>query len=112
MIDDDFTECEYSGLAKAFCSHCQGHTLGDEVTGTGLNVESLFDDSEIQPDNDDIEFEIVRVFDALYHGVCTIERGHKIRRGERVAIVQRADNPMLTVKGVACKACVSILPHA
>ena len=112
-MTDEWEECEWSGLAKAFCAHCKGQTLGDEKQPGRLTTEILFDgmDQE-EPDNDDIDFEIVRTFEAKYNGVCTIEPGHKIRRGDRVAIVQRADNPMIPVKGVACKACVSVLPHA
>ncbi len=111
-MSDEWDECEYSGLAKAFCAHCTGDKLGDEKADNRLTTEILFDgmDQE-EPDSDEIDFEVVRVFQAMYNGVCTIEPAHKIRRGDRVAIVQRADNPMLPVKGVACKACVSILPH-
>lgn len=110
--DADFEECDFSGLAKIYCSHCLGHTLGDEKEQGRLTTEILFDANEEEPDNDEIDFEILRTFPAKYAGVCTIEPAHKIRRGDIVAIVQRADNPMLPVKGVACRSCVSILPHA
>lgn len=93
-------ECDFSGLAKEFCAHCKGDTLGDEKTPEFGNGD--VDDFEI----------IGRVFEAQYHGVCTINYDHKVRRGDRVAKVQRADNPMLPVSGVACKDCVKLLPHA
>lgn len=113
MTDDQWEECSFSGLAKITCSHCQGHTLGDEKSDKHLTTELLFDDQEgEQPDDEDVEFEILRTFPAQYNGFCTIERAHKIKRGDIVAVVQRADNPMLPVKGVACRSCVSILPHA
>jgi hypothetical protein len=112
-MTDEFEECSWSGLAKAFCSHCTGAKLGDEKDRGRLTTELLFDDQEgEQPDNDDIEFEILRTFPAQYSGFCTVDRAHKIKRGDIVAVVQRADNPMLPVKGVACRSCVSILPHA
>ncbi len=111
MTDDQWEECDFSGLAKITCSHCQGHSLGDEKKDARLTTETLLDSNELEPDNDDIEFEILRTFEAKFHGVCTIEPAHKVKRGDRVAVVQRADNPMLPVKGVACKSCVSILPH-
>jgi len=110
-MTDDFEECSWSGLAKAFCSHCTGAKLGDEKPDR-LTTERLFDENPESPDDDDVEFEILRTFPAQYHGFCTIERAHKIKRGDIVAVVQRADNPMLPVKGVACRSCVSILPHA
>lgn len=110
-MTDDYEECDWSGLAKAFCSHCTGAKLGDEKPDR-LTTERLLDGNEEEPDNDDIDFEILRTFEAKYHGVCTIDSAHKVKRGDRVAVVQRADNPMLPVKGVACRSCVSILPHA
>lgn len=30
MADDDYEECDFSGLAKIYCAHCLGHKLGDE----------------------------------------------------------------------------------
>lgn len=56
------------------------------------------------------KYEIVgRAFDSQYRGTCTLDRDHVIKRGDRVARVQRKDNPMLTVGGVACKLCVAEL---
>lgn len=62
---------------------------------------------------DEPEFEIIgRTFEAQYHGVCTLDYDHRVRRGDRVARIQRADNPMLPITGVACKNCIAFLPHA
>jgi hypothetical protein len=90
-------DCEISGLPMAFCSHCLGDKLGDEEE---------FGDTEH-------DYELVgRKFDAQYSGHCTIDYEHVVRRGTTVSGVQRADNPMLPVSGVACSACVKSLPHA
>ncbi len=101
MTDDSmYAECDFSGLPKMFCSHCTGDKLGDESPAVYGN-------------DDPAEFEIVgRVFEAQFSGHCTLDYDHKVRRGDRVARVQRADNPMMPISGVACKDCVKILPHA
>lgn len=53
-------------------------------------------------------YEIIgRPFKSQFRGTCTLDRDHEIKRGELVARVQRADNPMLVVGGVACKMCIS-----
>lgn len=63
-------------------------------------------------DDDEPKFEVIgRAFDSQFTGRCTIEYDHRIRRGDLVARVQRADNPMLPVPGVACAACVKVLPR-
>lgn len=93
LIDE--SECEFSGLPKFACSHCTGDELGDE------------------PDTHEIEYEVKgRPFDARFPGRCTIDYDHQIRKGDLVAYVQRADNPMMPVQGVACQACVKSLPRA
>lgn len=94
-----YEECDFSGLPKVFCAHCKGDELGDEV-------------KQVYGNDDTDEFEIVRIFEAQYPGTCTIDREHIIKRGDRVARIQRADNPMLPISGVACKNCVKLLPHA
>ena len=95
-MDPDFSECEVSGLPKATCAHCTGDLLGDEVSNDTFE-----------------EYEIVgRPFDARFPGRCTIDPDHMVRRGDLVAYVQHADNPLLPVSGVACQACVRILPRA
>lgn len=85
-------ECEFSLLPEATCSHCTGH-----------------DDSDLLADSD---YEITALFTAQFAGTCTIDSEHRIRRGDRIAKVQHADNPMLPVPGVACSACVLDLPRA
>lgn len=100
MTDDDqFETCDFSELPKVFCAHCKGDKLGDEKKPVFGN-------------DDPAEFEIERVLIAQYNGICTIDKDHSVRRGDRVAIVHRADNPMLKIQGVACKDCVKLLPHA
>jgi hypothetical protein len=61
----------------------------------------------------DIEYELIGpVFRSSYPGWCTLDSNHRIRRDDRVSRVQRADNPMLPVTGVACSQCVRDLGHA
>jgi hypothetical protein len=58
-------------------------------------------------------YEIVgKVWESQFPGHCTVEYEHKIRRGDQVARVRRADNPMLPVGGVACTTCIKLLPRA
>lgn len=73
-----------------------------------LNLGDL-DDTDLNPESD---FEVVAVFDAQFHGFCAVDRGHVVKRGDRVSKVQHADNPMVPVAGVACKACTWALPRA
>ena len=56
------------------------------------------------------KYEIVgRTFESQFHGRCTLDRDHKIKRGDRVARIQRKDNPMLPIAGVVCKLCLGDL---
>lgn len=57
-------------------------------------------------------YEIVAVFDAQFPSRCRVDYDHKIRVGDRVARLQRSDNPMLPVTGVACSKCYKIIPRA
>ena len=57
-------------------------------------------------------FEILAIFDAQFPGKCIINRDHRIRYGESVARVQRADNPFLPVTGVVCYRCLKMIPRA
>ena len=62
---------------------------------------------------DDIEYEIVgRLFESQFPGRCAVDWNHRVRKGDVVAHVQRADNPFLPVTGVACGACTKDLPRA
>ena len=108
MADDDYEECDYSGLAKIYCAHCLGHKLGDEKP-------ELPKYGNLDPESEDPEdvFEIVgKSFEAQYKGRCTINYDHVIKLGTKVARVQRQDNPMIPVSGVACAACIRLLPRA
>lgn len=59
------------------------------------------------------EYELIgRTFESMYAGRCTIERSHKVKRGDMVSRVQRSENPFVTVSGVACKTCTKSLPRA
>ncbi len=90
-------DCDYSGLPKAFCSHCTGDVLGDEeMIGEEL-VEYVLKGWP---------------FDAQFHGRCAIDDEHPVKRGTKVSRIQRKDNPMLVVAGVACTACMRILDRA
>lgn len=60
-----------------------------------------------------VELEIVgRPWSAAFPSRCTVDYEHKIRTGDQVARVRRADNPMLPVPGVACTLCLKMLPRA
>ena len=86
-------ECLYSGLPMATCSHCRG-------------------DDDLANSDDEEDYEITATFDAKFNSVCLINEDHRIRRGDKVAFVQHADNPMIPVRGVVCASCVKILPRA
>lgn len=110
MADNEYEECDFSGLAKIYCAHCLGHKLGDEKPEprafANLDVEESGEDPE------DL-FEVVgRAFEAKYKGHCTINYDHKIKMGSRVAKIQRKDNPMIPVSGVACSECIRMLSKA
>lgn len=107
MTDNDFEECDFSGLAKIYCAHCLGHKLGDEPDQPKYGN---LDFEEADPED---VFEVVgRAFESKYKGHCTLNYDHKIKMGSRVARVQRKDNPMIPVTGVACSDCIRILPKA
>lgn len=92
--------CEFSDLPQESCAHCQG----------------IVEEKEVHPifgNDDPVEFEIIgRTFLSQYSGTCTIDRDHEIKRGTKVARVQRADNPMLPISGVACSQCIRTMSHA
>lgn len=90
--------CEKTDMPKYSCAHCQG--IKEEPVAVYGN-------------DDTVEFErIGHSFEAQYGGVCTIDMNHIVKRKTRVSKVQRADNPMLPISGVACASCTKILPHA
>lgn len=55
---------------------------------------------------------IGRRFESQFRGTCTLDYEHKIKRGDRVTRIQRADNPMLPISGVACANCTKLINHA
>lgn len=108
MTDNDYEECDFSGLAKIYCAHCLGHKLGDEKPDL-----PKFGNLDVAREDPEDVFEVIgRAFEAQYKGHCTINYDHTIKRGSRVARVQRQDNPMIPVGGVACSECIRILPKA
>jgi len=62
------------------------------------------------PDPDDYE-KIGREFEAAFPSHCALNWDHAVKRGDRVSRIQRADNPMLPVTGVACKTCTKLIPR-
>ena len=51
-------------------------------------------------------------FEAMYPGVCIIDADHRIKRGDKVYRLQRADNPLSVVTGVACEPCARMCSWA
>jgi hypothetical protein len=84
--------CDFSLLYRYECAHC-----------------TTMDDSDITPDHD---YEIVTIFPSQFGGYCTLDDRHRIRKGDRVSKLRRADNPMVSVPGVACQYCTLDLPKA
>lgn len=84
--------CDWSLMHRYECAHC-------------MNI----DDSDIEPDH---EYEITAIFPSQFGGYCTIEPSHRIRKGDRVSKIQRADNPMIVIPGVACSVCTLDFPRA
>lgn len=93
MIQQDLTEiCDFSLLHRYECAHCM-----------------TLDDSDITPDHD---YEVVAYFPSQFSGWCTIEDSHRIRKGDRVSKIRLADNPMVSIPGVACAMCTRDIPKA
>lgn len=61
---------------------------------------------------DETNYEVLRLFATSYRGRCTLDFDHLFKPGDLVARLQRADNPMLPVPGVACSRCWKLLPRA
>ena len=49
------------------------------------------------------------LIDAKFSGRCAIVWDHRIKRGDVVTRIARADNPFLPVTGVACANCTKFL---
>jgi hypothetical protein len=67
------------------------------------------DDADLIPDH---EYEIVANFPSQFTGWCTLNDSHKIRKGDRVSKLRRADNPLVGIPGVACPNCSLNIPRA
>jgi hypothetical protein len=67
------------------------------------------DDSDLTPDH---EYEIVANFRSKFSGYCTLNDSHRIRKDERVSKIRRADNPLISIPGVACSVCSMDIPRA
>lgn len=98
LIPDNslFEECDFSGLPKASCAHCLKHD------------DSFLDGTDASTDE---AFVIVAVFATQWAQSCTIDRSHRIKRGDMVGKVKRTDNPFIVVPGVACESCVRDYPR-
>lgn len=60
----------------------------------------------------DHEYEWTAKFWSQYSGYCTLNPDHRFKKGELVAKIQKADNPFITITGVACKHCLLDIPKA
>lgn len=67
---------------------------------------------EEQPLENSDPYEVVAVFTSQFSGTCTINREHRIKRGDKVGRVQYSDNPFIAISGVCCEACVNWYPRA
>lgn len=83
-------DCPKTGLPMAFCSHCTGD-----------------DEREAIEAREEREYLLKGwPFLAQFPGRCAVDEDHPVKKGSKVSRVIRADNPLLTVPGVACTACV------
>lgn len=87
-------KCTVTGDDMVTCQHC-------------LDPNYLVVEEDNTPDYETIG----RPFQAQFRGVCTVERRHTYKKGDKVSRVQRADNPTILVSGVACKHCSLLLPR-
>ena len=49
---------------------------------------------------------VTEVFKAQWHGDCTLDPWHRIRRGDLIGRVVPSSNPLVVVQGYACAVCV------
>lgn len=62
--------------------------------------------------NDEHEYEVLRVIQVSYPATCNMDDRHRIRPGDKGARLQRADNPMWPVPGLACIKCIKGMPRS
>jgi len=71
-----------------------------------------FDDEDIELQDQDLEYEVVHTMISKESGVCCLNDSHRIRRGDKIGKLQRADNPFIPVAGWACRHCTVIYPKS
>lgn len=47
--------------------------------------------------------------DALYPGVCAIDKRHKYKKRDTIAKVKLKENPFIPIPGYACASCVILM---
>lgn len=67
------------------------------------------DDEDLIPDH---EYEITATFRSQFAGDCTLNQTHRIRKQDWVSKLRRADNPLISIPGVACSVCALDIPRA
>ena len=73
-------------------------------------MEIDFEDAENNYEyTEDFYERISKPFLSTFSGRCAVDNTHIVKKNTWVARVQRADNPMLPVTGVACATCVKML---
>lgn len=60
----------------------------------------------------DVKYVLAATFRAKQSARCTIDDEHRIKRDDLVGKLQRADNPFITVPGLACKNCIKGMARA
>lgn len=56
------------------------------------------------------DYVVMQMFRTKYAGRCNIDDEHRIKRDDLVGKLQRADNPLIPVTGLACKMCIKHIP--
>lgn len=74
-----------------------------------LDFDSLFSNEDGEKPTS--EFLITATFRAQFKGYCTLDPAHAYKVGDFVGKVERADNPFIPVRGVACNKCVRENTH-
>ena len=65
-------------------------------------------DAEFSQDSD---YAITVVFIATWNGACTLDKWHKIKRGDTIGRPVHSSNPFVPIQGYACQACVHSYPR-
>lgn len=59
--------------------------------------------------SEDDAYVVVQIFRTSYSARCNLEDSHKIKRDDLVGRLQRTDNPLIPVSGIACKHCIKTM---